>query len=352
MFGKGVFFLIYKKKIVHLSLSFFFRSYTTMKFSISIFIFLLSLFSFSSCNKETCCDTPIENNPFVAPSAQDFNSLQDSALSNLIQRVNFIADEGITFTSGNGAQLQIFPGCLTTTDGQLILDEVTLEFIELYEKSNMLAPNKPTMGRMPNGDKALLITGGAFYINITHNGERVVPACGFQMLVPVALTGAANPNMSLWSGVIDASGNLTWEPNPNGEVFVQNNAYFAFFQNFGWTNIDRFFDDPRPKTTIQVLVSEGYTAENSAVYMAFSGEDNGLAHLDTFNQNTNMFSEHYGQLPIGLEAHLIFVTATATSWRYAIKTVIISENQIFTIAHSETQTATLTEIQALIAALP
>ncbi|NCP53277.1 MAG: hypothetical protein GW839_14320 [Flavobacteriales bacterium] len=314
----------------------------------SLLISLLLL----SCNKETCCDTPIENNPFVAPTAQEFSTIQDAALSNLIERVNFIADEGITFISENGAQLQIFPGCLTTTDGQLILDEVTLEFIEIYDKSNMLAPNKPTMGRMPTNDKALLITGGAFYINITHNGEDVVPVCGFQMLVPAALTGGADPNMTLWSGVIDDSGNLTWEPNPNGEVFVQNNVYSAFFQNLGWTNIDRFYDDPRPKTTIQVLVSEGYTAENSAVYMAFVGEDNGLANLDTFNHNTNMFSEHYGQLPIGLEVHLIFVTADTDSWRYAIQSITVNENQIYTIAHSETQTATLAEIQALIAALP
>jgi hypothetical protein len=323
-----------------------------MKIKILHFLAILILFAFVSCDQETCCDEPIEENTFTPPTSQEFSLLREDALNQSIQGGTFIADEGIDFTSSNGAQLQIFPGCLTTITGELILDEVELEFIEFYSRDEMLGPNKPTMGRLPDGNKAMLLTGGAFYINITRNGEAVVPACGIQLIIPTALTGGPDESMTLWTGIIDDNDNLTWEPNPNGEAFVQGDNYFAFFQDFGWTNIDRFFNDPRPKTTLQVLVTEGYTAQNATIYLSFDGEETGLAHLDTFNPETNMFSEHYGQLPVGLEVHLIFVTAEDNLWRYAIKPITVSENGLYTIAHSETQTATLAQLQSFIAGLP
>ncbi|MEX0997547.1 MAG: hypothetical protein WDZ45_10900 [Flavobacteriaceae bacterium] len=322
-----------------------------MKIKTSHMLSLFFMFTLLSCDRETCCDEPIEDITFIAPTSQEFDSLREEALNQSIQGGTFIADEGVNFTSNNGAQLQIFPGCLTTIDGELIVDEVELEFIEFYSRDQMLGPNKPTMGSMPDGNKAMLLTGGAFYINITRNGERVLPVCGIQLIVPTELTGGPDEEMTLWTGVIDTNGDLTWEPNPNGEAFVEGDSYFTFFQDFGWTNIDRFFNDPRPKTTIQVLVTEGYTAQNASVYLSVDGEETGLAHLDTFNPDTNMFSEHYGQLPVGLEVHLIFVSAEEDLWRYAIKSITISENQTYTFAHSETQTATLAELQALIAAL-
>lgn len=323
-----------------------------MKIKASFFLSLLFLFTLLSCDRETCCDEPIEEITFTPPSSESFNVLRQEALEQSIQNETFIAEDGIAFTSNNGAQLQIFPGCLTTLEGELILDEVELEFIEFYRRDEMLGPNKPTMGRMPDGNKAMLLTGGAFYINITRNGETVLPACGIQLIVPTALTGGPDEAMTLWTGVIDNNDNLTWEPNPNGEAFIEGDNYVAFFNEFGWTNIDRFFDDPRPKTTLQVLVTEGYTAQNASLYLSFDGEETGIAHLDTFNPDTNMFSEHYGQLPVGLEVHLIFVTAEENLWRYALKPVTISENGFVTIAHSETQTATLEQLQTLIAALP
>ena len=323
-----------------------------MKIKTSFLLLLLIFSSLISCDQETCCDNPIEGDVFTAPFPERFNELREESLIQLVQKETFIADEGIEFTSSKGAQLQIFPGCLTTLNGTPVVDEVELEFIELYSRVEMLAPNKPTMGLMPDGNKAMLLTGGAFYINITRNGEAVLPVCGLQLVVPTALTGGPDEEMTLWTGVIDDNDNLTWEPNPNGETFMEGDNYIVFFQDFGWTNIDRFFEDPRPKTTLQVLVTEGYTAQNASVYLSVDGEETGLAHLDTFNPNSNLFSEHYGQIPVGLEAHLIFVTAEENLWRYAIKPITISENGLFTIVHSETRTATLEQLQILIAALP
>ncbi|MEO8933353.1 MAG: hypothetical protein ABI295_03525, partial [Xanthomarina sp.] len=135
-------------------------------------------------------------------------------------------------------------------------------------------------------------------------------------------------------------------------VVVQNSSYFVIFDNFGWTNIDRFYNDPRPKTTINIAVPTGYNHMNSGVYLSYDGEDTGLAQLDTYDPITGLFSEHYGQIPIGLNCHLIFVTEADGNWRYAIKAVTIAEDGSSTFSLSETSVVTESELILQINNLP
>jgi len=96
----------------------------------------------------------------------------------------------------------------------------------------------------------------------------------------------------------------------------------------------------------------GYDFENSAVYLHYDGEASTLAKLDTFNDATNQFSEHYGQIPIGLECHVIFVTEEDGQWRYAIKGVTIAANDVYTFTLSETTVGSQAQLVAAINALP
>lgn len=41
------------------------------------------------------------------------------------------------------------------------------------------------------------------------------------------------------------------------EYKVKENNYYVSFGNFGWTNVDRFYSDPRPKTTILAAKTSG-----------------------------------------------------------------------------------------------
>lgn len=222
----------------------------------------------------------------------------------------------------------------------------------------MLTTNKPTMGVMPNGDKALLISGGEFYIEATQNGTPLDISCDIQLGIPGDLTGGIDNDMILWTGTIDEDGNLAWEEDKredaNGEngIFFEGNLYYAFVGDFGWTNVDRFYNDPREKTTILVDAPEGYDNTNCAIYLSYDGEDSGLANLDTYDSNTGLFSEHYGQIPIGLECHVIFVTEENGNYKYAIKGVTISENETITFTEDETSVVTETQLINIINNLP
>lgn len=304
----------------------------------------------------TSCETSDDNDIIIRPSAEDFNALKDTALENLTQNFTFNADDGsINLTSEKGVQIHINASCLTL-NGNAVSGNVDLEFVELFDKGNMLTTNKSTMGALPNGDKAMLVSGGEFYVNATQNGEVLETSCGFQMMIPVDLTGGADNDMTLWKGEIDAIGNIVWnggeDNTAQGRLFVEGNEYVGFFQSFGWSNVDRFYNDPRPKTTILVAVPNGYNNTNSAVYISYDGEDTGLANLDTYDAGTGLFSEHYGQIPIGLECHIIFATEEGDNWKYAIKAVTISENDIITFTDGNTAVATEEELTVIINNLP
>ncbi|GAA3564106.1 hypothetical protein [Snuella lapsa] len=314
---------------------------------------LLTAFIFSSCTKNDSDEL------IIRPTAEDFNKLKEKALENLTQTFQFNAEDGgVTLTSEKGVNIYINGNCLTL-NGNAVTGTVDVEFVELFEKGNMLTTNKPTMGILPNGDKALLISGGEFYVNASQNGSTLETTCGFQMSIPADLTGGVDNDMVLWNGIIDEEGNLAWEEDKrdaangqDGGVFAEGNQYYGFFQSFGWSNVDRFYNDPRPKTTILVGVPEGYDNTNSAVYLSYDGEETGLAKLDTYDAGTGLFSEHYGQIPIGLECHVIFATEEGNDWKYAIQEATIEENGIITFTEGEMAIATESQLTTIINGLP
>lgn len=312
---------------------------------------LLAAVLFTSCDDKN-------DDAYIAirATAAEYNNLQDDALESITQNFQFNAEDGaISLTSENGVSIYINGSCLTL-NGNAVTGEVDLEFVEIFDRGNMLVTNKPTMGVMPNGDKALLLTGGEFFINATQNGANLEIGCDIQLGIPTNLTGGPDNDMILWEGIIDEDGNLAWEEeneDPNkGGVFAEGNQYYAFLDGFGWTNVDRFYNDPREKTTILVAVPEGYDNQNCSVFLSYDGEDTGIANLDTYDANSGLFSEHYGQIPIGLECHVIFVTEDGGNWKYAAQAATIVEDGIITISDSETATVTQTQLIAIINALP
>lgn len=322
-----------------------------MKTLKTIFGILFLSILFTSCQTSDDSDI-ITSNP--VPSTQDFSNIRQQALENQTQNFQFDGSDGnITLTSTKGVQININTNCLTL-NGNPVTGTIDLEYVELFEKGNMLSTNKPTMGTLPNGDKAMLLSGGEFFLEATQNGAAIDINCNMQLVVPSSLTGGSDPAMTLWNGTIDAEDNLTWDEvedvTGQGGVFVEGGEYYAFLETFGWTNIDRFYNDPRPKTLIQAQAPDGYNYTNSAIYLSYDGEDSGLASLDTYE--AGLFSEHYGQIPIGLECHVIFATEDDGIWRYAIKAVTIEANDIITFTLGETTLATEAEFIDIINALP
>lgn len=318
----------------------------------TIGLLFLLLVSFVSCDTSDGDDS---SNVILPPTSAAFKSISEKGVKRNTQNFTITAGDGmVTLTSAKGVKLHINGDCLTK-NGNAVTGEVNIEYIELFDKGNMLVTNKPTMGITPDGKKNLLISGGEFFIKATQGGVELQTSCYLSLVVPTALTDGYDNAMTLWTGVIDEDGDLAWRDakgaDGKGGVQGEGNNYYVTFGNFGWTNVDRFYSDPRPKTTILVDVPDGYNNTNSAVYLSYDGEGtNALAKLDTYTAE-GLFSEHYGQIPIGLACHIIFATEDNGNWRYAIKGVTTTANAVYTFTLAETTVGTEAQLVAAINAI-
>lgn len=302
------------------------------------------------------------------PSAQAFTALQTTALSGVTQNYSLIAENGIaTFTSPKGVVIKV-NGTSLRKNGNPVTGAVDIKYIEVFDGGKMLTTDKTTMGLNPTtGQMEIIISGGEFFVEAKQAGIMLTTTSPILLQIPGALTGGINSNMRLWTGQLPtpASNMLGWilnDVNPavgnNGVVVNQGptgttgGSYSASLPGFGWTNVDRFYNDPRPRTLLLATVPAGYDPSNCAIYLHYDGLGNSLAKFDKYLTATQQFSEHYGQIPIGLVCHAIFVTEDNGQYRYAIKAFTVQANDIYNFTLAETVLGTQLQLEAAINALP
>ncbi|MBG6133050.1 hypothetical protein IWQ47_004286 [Aquimarina sp. EL_43] len=261
-----------------------------------------------------------------------------------------------------GTRLHFLPNSFLDQNGDPVSGSVTIELVEIYDKAKMLLTKMPTNGKRPNGDIETLKSAGEFFVNANQNGNQLQLANAFEIFSP---NEDFDPEMRLFkaaddgcdSDVIDCD--VVWEENQEGNIDLGQGegpngtgvtGYSGFISNFGWTNIDRWYNDPRPKTVIYVDAPEGYDNTNCNIYVSYDGEPTALALLDTYIEETELFSEHYGLIPIGLEVHFIFVSVQDGEYTYAIQGATITEDHVEVIG--STTTGTEAELITLINGLP
>src|SRR3546814_13570929 len=95
----------------------------------------------------------------------------------------------------------------------MISGEVTLSFIAMYDRGNMVAANKPVMGKDTGneGKPAPLVTGGQYNIAIKQGNKVLKPSCYFNVSLPESINGGVDDEMIYWKGAITEKGNQVWE---------------------------------------------------------------------------------------------------------------------------------------------
>lgn len=155
---------------------------------------------FQSCTDDKGVYIAGEVEHLTPANAQAFQALRQEALQNLTQnfQVSVSSSYYLTFTSAGNADVTINASCLHFNGVSLQEgDIVDIEFVELYNRGNLLSTNIATMGEHPNGDLSMLITGGAFYLNLSKDGIALDEDvnCHYEMLVPASNTGGLDEEM-------------------------------------------------------------------------------------------------------------------------------------------------------------
>jgi hypothetical protein len=318
---------------------------------------LVATLALASCSKDDN-NAPVDIAKPV-PTEAAFKGIKEKGLKTSAQKfILASADASKAFTSAKGVKFTIVRANLTNLDGSPVTGDIDIEYNEIFDGGHMLTTDKPSMGIMPDGNQSLLISGGEIFLNAKVGSLGLKMAAPINVEIPADLTKGLQGGMLLWAGVIDKDNNLAWEKPRDAVKPIQGGAagtqasYSTPLSSFGWTNVDKFYNDPRPKTAILAAVPTGYNATNSAVYLHYDGQGSALAKLDRYDTATSLFTEHYGQIPIGLVCHMIFVTEDAGQWRYAIKALTISAGATYTFTLAETTVGSQAQLEAAINALP
>jgi len=318
-----------------------------------ILAFSLSMTFLSSCQED---EVVIDDPQIKLPDGEALKNAVSENLDGSTQEFVMNATDGGSVTGEKGTVIWFSPKSLVNAKGDSVKGDVDVELIEVFDKASMLFNDKPTMGRNIDGAIETIISGGEFYVNATQDGEQVFfrDGYGFSLMVPADET---DENMNLFHNengdCLEADCEVVWEEEKGDEKRLdmggnpagQGEAYYGFVDQFGWTNIDRWYSDPRPKTTLFVDVPEGYDNTNCSVYLSYDGEPTALATFDIYNEDDELFTEHYGQIPIGLEVHFILVSVVDGEWNYTIQAATIGEDHIEVMGDpSPTTESELTEL--------
>lgn len=352
---------------------------------------LLSILGIASCSSDDNKSKPVDPQPPLGieiAAATDFVELRKKVLEDQKQLISATLDENgsFTFVSKKGVKVEVSN---LGTEGHWgeTGDEVTCTFIELYDKGVMALVNRPTMGIYPNRDESgyfdvttdeygriategyrgFIITGGEFYFDIKVKGKQLTNY-GIHMEVPAKNTGGLQDDMLLWQGNVNEKDDLTFTEIPvqtemgflHGDEESENyvlylNGWSNLPAEIGWSNIDKYAGVEGEQTQFFVKVPVGYNYENSAIYLGVKGEE-GLAHLDVFLTHPELgdvFTEHYGWVPVGLEGYVFFISVDPSTAKvvYAIKDIKVSKNKVIEIKAEDLKTGTTEEVIAILNAL-
>ena len=312
---------------------------------------LLSIASLSllSCDMNDNNDQYL--NPF--PTNNELNALFSDAINSRKQIFTIDASTVNYINTAQGAEINFNSGAFTLNNTP-VTGNVTVEVIEIYRRGDMLVTNKPTVAKLPGNNFEILTSGGEIYVNAKQNGQQLTTS-GYVRQIPAALTGGLDTDMDVFTGEFLADGNLVWVQQNQWDLGFGNSAaptYVTFSSNFGWTNVDKFYTNPNPKTTINVIPPAGYTNANSEVFLSIDGDDNSLVNLfgDPLTQTFTFNS--YPAFPIGLECHIIFISEEDGMWKYGIKPVTIQANGSYTFSSGELNTTSEANLVQIINNLP
>jgi hypothetical protein len=342
-----------------------FKNSKTVTNMLSNVISLSIILLFGSCTPDN------EVEPYQPqPDGQALNERFLDNRNNAIQEFTLDASVGGIVIGAQGTKVQ-FQANSFGINGVPVTGNVTVQLLEIYDKASMLLKNKSTLGQRPNGDKEALKSAGEFFVTAkqganelellemaTITSKEIDPA-NFDGAMQIFRSGGLDndcdgiDNDCDWVEADENNDGINDVPEVKDGKNTAGGSYVTYgfdISSFGWTNLDRWYSFTGPKTEIYVDVPEGYYGDNCAVYLSYDGEPTALAKMDIWDTNLEMFTEHYGLIPIGQQVHIIVVTEIDGELHYAIQgtTVVDNHIEVFTSLSPTTQTA----LESLINGLP
>ena len=294
-----------------------------------MFALLGTILIATSCKK----DEPVIVDPIdeSGPSATALTNFINNNIEDRTQHFTVDANATILVTGANGTTLSLGANMLEDASGNPVIGNVDISLIEIDTKADMVLLDKSTNGLKANGDHSTLISAGEFFVTVTQGGEELV------LLEPMKLKSPVREYDDEMRKFVDVGEeDLLWGLAEDSlleliDTMIDGRVIFTVEYGilpgeWGWTNIDKFYNDPRPKTMIYAELPVGFDNTNTEVYISYNGESNALANFDVWEDGR--FTEHYGLIPIGLEVNFVAVAIIDGVLNYVIQPTTIVDNHV------------------------
>jgi len=251
-------------------------------------------------------------------------------------------------TGKQGTIISIDPSDLVTENGQPLGKNIEVELKELTNQEQLLRTNAQT-----TSDGKLLVSGGAYFINMTSGGKQLKLKDGKRL--SVEFPKISTMEMSLFYGQRDTLGKLNWQPSEEkfesklkqkvsfsaradsatkpeigdvrGYIERENNnrltqeekkeieeqeknsslvdeVYKAVeLKQFGWINCDRFYDILN-KTNLEYSFNEKDSIISANVYLVFK-DMNSVMQSEYISFRDKEYYNGFESIPVGARTQLI-----------------------------------------------
>ena len=312
----------------------------------SIFLILFGLLIYSCSSPKTADNTSdkisFTNNKTEIDKLNEILTRYDD----VSQKIIIPSDKSTIVTGQKGTKIFINPNDLITQNGKPLEKNIEVELKELTNTYELLRINAQTVS-----NDSILISGGAYYIAITSNGEQLRLKIG--MSLKVQFPKLSDNEMTLFYGQRDDLGRMNWQksnkkfeqtvysaraksgtalmPQPprlgysegnfnqgeeqdstiSPEVKVKNYKDRKISQKvydeigltkLGWINCDRFLETEL-KTDLYVSFSPNDSVKYANVYLIFK-DINSVIQADFYSDKSPQFDN----LPIGYKTKIIAYT--------------------------------------------
>jgi hypothetical protein len=288
---------------------------------------IILFISVVSCKKEQNL-APVSS----AGSQESYASVKDFLSKNGPQTHTYTVDAatGGTFTTPQGTVVHIPSNAFVTSNGTTVTGNVSIEFKDIYKKSDMLLADVSTITSW-----GPLKSAGEFFIRVRSNNTAVQLAQGKNLRVIQPSVSAIDTAMAAFVRGDSAGmggGGTNWWPIPANAATVEdsvNNYIFGLYQfsapvdSGTWCNSDnsRFFSAYQ-QTSITLHANEDPALYGTTVFLIFKNV-NSMVHV----YQSGQFDFLYSFAPVGLQCTLVAVGVKNGQLYASFVPITIGHNQ-------------------------
>lgn len=296
----------------------------------------------AGCKKDSTT-TPTNTSSNPSSPAVYYSSVSDFLKKNAAPAQNYTINgsTGGSFTTPQGTKVTIPANAFLDASNNLVTGNVTVEFKDIYTRSEMLLSDRPTVeyGAYP------LKSGGEFFIVAKQGSTPVRIAPTKNITVHQPLNGWAFDNgMTAFTELSGDS--VAWQAPADSSFLTSDSALSGYVFNLftfnspidsgSWCNSDNSsYFSAYPQTTLTLKGTDSAGVFGTDVFLVFQGI-NSMVHV--YNSGYSSFIYNYA--PQGLQCTVVAVGVKDSTAYSAFVPITIGTNQTVNFTLSKTNSST------------